>query len=426
MAIPLKYEQIKSKINNDESGCVLDMTEFEVLDIMKKENKSMSIIKLRIKCGCKNKEIFYTTYQNFNNKKHPKKQCNTCGEKIKFINKTKTTEKFKKEVLELVGTDYEVLTEYISAKDNILLRHKCGYEFTKTPDSFLGHGKRRGARCPKCEGLIRNKTTDYFKEEVFNLVGNEYEVLGEYITSETLILMKHSLCGSEYPVVPASFLSGRRCPKCFGTPKKTTEQFKKEVYTLVGNEYEILTEYITSNDHITIKHNKCGHDWECTPSGFINTNTRCPVCNESKGEQKVRHYCEKNNINFISQFIYKDLLSDYGNPLKFDFAIFNDIGKTDINFLVEYDGEFHYKAIPKYKGEPIKYAEERLVKQQYHDRLKDEYCENNNIKLIRIPYWEFEKVEQILINSIYDDKKIKLEIKDILIQNNINDTICVS
>ena len=358
MAIPLAYEQVKNKINNDNSGCVLDMTESEVLSLMQNENKSMSNIKFKIKCGCKNNAVFYTTFGNFNNKKHPKKQCNICGEKIKLINKTKTTDKFKKEVLELVGTDYEVLTEYISAKDDIMIRHICGYEFPKTPDSFLGHGDRRGARCPKCEGLIRNKTTDYFKEEVFNLVGNEYEVLGEYITSDTLILMKHSLCGREYDVTPNSFLYGRRCP----------------------------------------------------------------VCNESKGEQKIRYYFENNNINFTPQFIYGDLLSDKGNPLKFDFAIFYDKLKINLKYLIEYDGEFHYEVIKLCKNESIEVAEERLKKQQYHDRLKNEYCENNNIKLIRIPYWEFDSLENIL-----EDIIIKNNIRsEYIIQNNINNVVCVS
>ena len=39
------------------------------------------------------------------------------------------------------------------------------------------------------------------------------------------------------------------------TKKKSTEEFKKEVYDLVGNEYEVLGEYIKNDKKIKIKHN---------------------------------------------------------------------------------------------------------------------------------------------------------------------------
>lgn len=33
---------------------------------------------------------------------------------------------------------------------------------------------------------------------------------------------------------------------------------------------------------------------------------------------------------------------------------------------------------------------------QYHDAIKNKYCEDNNIKLLRIPYWDFDNIEEIL------------------------------
>ena len=30
------------------------------------------------------------------------------------------------------------------------------------------------------------------------------------------------------------------------------------------------------------------------------------------------------------------------------------------------------------------------------DKIKDQYCKNNGIKLIRIPYWEFKNSEEII------------------------------
>lgn len=44
--------------------------------------------------------------------------------------------------------------------------------------------------------------------------------------------------------------------------------------------------------------------------------------------------------------------------------------------------------------------EEQFLKVKENDKIKDEYCKNNNIKLIRIPYWEFNNIESILQQQI--------------------------
>lgn len=41
-------------------------------------------------------------------------------------------------------------------------------------------------------------------------------------------------------------------------------------------------------------------------------------------------------------------------------------------------------------------ALENFKQTQINDQTKNEYCRKNNIKLIRIPYWEFGNIEEIL------------------------------
>jgi len=55
---------------------------------------------------------------------------------------------------------------------------------------------------------------------------------------------------------------------------------------------------------------------------------------------------------------------------------------------IEYDGEYHYKK--------IKNREEQLMKTQERDKIKNQYCKDNDIKLIRIPYWDIDKIDNIL------------------------------
>ena len=60
------------------------------------------------------------------------------------------------------------------------------------------------------------------------------------------------------------------------------------------------------------------------------------------------------------------------------------------NLCIEFDGEQHFKSIKHFGGE------KRLSIQKIKDNIKTEYCKNNNIKLLRIPYYDFNNIEKIL------------------------------
>lgn len=46
-----------------------------------------------------------------------------------------------------------------------------------------------------------------------------------------------------------------------GYTKRNTESFKEEVYELVGDEYLVLGEYKNSHSKLLMKHDKCGCEW---------------------------------------------------------------------------------------------------------------------------------------------------------------------
>lgn len=76
----------------------------------------------------------------------------------------------------------------------------------------------------------------------------------------------------------------------------------------------------------------------------------------------------------------------------FDFAILND--DKSVKFLIEYDGIQHFEPRDAFGGE------EAFNYTLRKDKIKDDYCKNNNIKLIRIPYWELKRIEQILLEKL--------------------------
>ena len=321
-------------------------------------------------------------------------RCKVCKAKESHKKQTKSHEKFCKEVYDLVGCEYDVIEHYINSITPILVKHNtCGNIYPVVPQKFL-----LGRRCPECSRIQstvkRTKTQEQFEKEVFEKVGNEYSVLGEYTNTDTHIQMRHNCsdCNNhEYPVTPAKFLNGTRCPECFGTTLKTTKEFKQEVYNLVQDEYTVLGEYINSKTYVKMRHNKCNHEYNVKPSNFTCNGNRCPECNESKGEREVDRILTNKNVVHDSQYSFPDLLGLKGGLLAFDVPVFHDVEKKQLWFLIEYDGEFHY--------EPIM-GKKKFKTQQIHDKRKDEYCLAHSIPLLRIPYWEFDNIESIINNFI--------------------------
>ena len=105
----------------------------------------------------------------------------------------------------------------------------------------------------------------------------------------------------------------------------------------------------------------------------------------SRGEIKIEEILTQAGLVFKEEYIFPDLLSSSGRPLRFDFAVFDDDG--DIDFLIEYQGIQHYEAKSKFGGY------NGLRKQQYNDMRKREYCQKHGIKLIAIPYTDEGRID---------------------------------
>lgn len=292
----------------------------------------------------------------------------------------KTDEEFKKEVYDLVGNEYTFLDTYVNSYTKIKVKHnKCGLVYEVQPNAFL-----HNSRCPYCAYENYRKTDDEFKQEIYDLVGNEYVFLDSYVNNRTRIRVKHNKCGNVYKTTPGNFIHGNRCPYCSITGRKTDAEFKQEVFALIGDEYAFLDTYVNSRTKIRVKHNKCGHIYKVEPNSFIH-GSRCPYCNSPKGETIIIKILETLDINYEYQKTFDDLKDV--QPLSYDFYV------QDQRLLIEYQGEQHYRPKDLWGGD------DKFKIQQKHDKMKSDYAKFHNYKLITIPYKEdtFPKIKNYLL-----------------------------
>ena len=137
----------------------------------------------------------------------------------------------------------------------------------------------------------------------------------------------------------------------------------------------------------------CGRETDPDPTmnNLVRYHTLSGGCRKkSTWDIFIRKHLELNNINFIPQKIFNDCFNKNGTShLYFDFYL------TDFNTIIEYDGLQHFEPVMIWGGQ------EKLKKQQENDEIKNNYCKNKNIKLVRIPYTKSkEEIVQIINNII--------------------------
>lgn len=286
-------------------------------------------------------------------------------------------EKIISKSLEL-GVEY-IKGEYSSVDSVLTFKCKCGEEFERD----WRHVKRGQVKCKKCCG---NKK--YTIEEVKNKCRElGIECLSkEYKNNKAKMDFKCS-CGRSFSRAWADVVNNGQthCSVCCHSTPYTLDEVNE-----ICNSLGIVCledKYVNVNTKMKFKCS-CGEIFEKTFTQIVNLNQfRCKKCShsESLGECIIREFLEKNNIEFKQEYRIEDCRNK--NPLPFDFAILQD---NTVKLLIEFDGIQHFKPRDGFGGEQE--YNTRIV----NDEIKDNYCKLNGIKLIRIPYWEIRRIEEIL------------------------------
>lgn len=119
------------------------------------------------------------------------------------------------------------------------------------------------------------------------------------------------------------------------------------------------------------------------------TSLSCGCINISKGELKIQEILRNLNIKFITQYRFSECKNIKALP--FDFYL------PQYHYCIEYDGEHHFQIKEHFGGK------ESFQYRQHNDEIKNQYCKDNNIKLIRIPYWDYDKLNEEYLLSLIND-----------------------
>ena len=194
-------------------------------------------------------------------------------------------------------------------------------------------------------------------------------------------------CGNEILVKTDNLNSGNT-KSCGCLQKEKTS--KANFISLVGEKYGKLTviERVENNryDQICYKCKcECGGEVIVSGSNLKKGNTNSCGCLKSKGEMIINNWLQKNNIDFRSQYSFKDCILSTGRRPFFDFVLF----KNDKPYLIiEYNGKQHYEITGGWN------TEENLKNTQRRDKEKMQWCEENHYPVLVIKYNE--NIEEVL------------------------------
>lgn len=116
--------------------------------------------------------------------------------------------------------------------------------------------------------------------------------ISNYNGKEEKISAKCKVCEFIWEVRSGSLLRGYGCPKCAGNAAKSTDEFVKELRSKNSN-ITVLDEYKGANTRISVACNKCGIEWQATPSKLLNGHG-CPQCaKEITTNKRIERFIKK-------------------------------------------------------------------------------------------------------------------------------------
>lgn len=314
---------------------------------------------------------------------------------------TKTIDDIRKYVETTSNCKLLTNSKYTGQKQKMEFLCECGKVFTIALSSFRA---KQFKMCRSCANIIVNSqrlTLDDVKR--ITLETSECELLEDkYINNSTKMKFRCG-CGEIFYTSWSEFNrytpnnTSRKCNKCTNNYSWKYEEVvdfikHNSTATLIDTQYKTL--------HTKMKFKcQCGEEFTATFREFRDRmKRRCNSCarKRSSFEEHIVYILNKYKIKFIEQYTYDNCIGVRGvNKMPFDFYL------PDYNVLIEADGQHHFE---------VKFGrtESEFMDTQHNDIIKTNFCAENNIPLIRIPYWKASKSEEIILDEL--NKHVNTEV----------------
>jgi hypothetical protein len=287
-----------------------------------------------------------------------------------------TQKEFEDKIKLTTNGEYIVIGKYETRRTKVKLKHTiCNREWEVSPKIFFDNGKR----CPYCKSAIKIKSHNDFIIKINEIHDEKYDILSIYSGMRKDIIYKCKKHG-ELTSKAQTFLKNGCSKCCFDNKSKTNDQFISELKMMHGERIIPLEKYQRSKWKIKFKC-ECGYEWSAVANKVLR-GQGCSVCDVigSQGEKKIEEYLKNKKLVFTKQ--YSNEQCKYKYALRFDFYVENYV-------LIEYDGKQHFEPVD-FAGKGEEWATNDFKLRKKQDQIKNDFCIDNNIPLIRIPYWEVE------------------------------------
>ena len=368
----------------------------------------------------KNKEkiILYSSYEN--DKAFSKFKCLECnniftkqfsvvrqGVQCPECKKEINNKRRKEEIKKKTNNEYELISNFTRIADIHKFRHtKCDNIIEEKYEKIL---KNKACLCKYCNPKIEKQNTlRYSKEEqgkiqeekekeIFKITNGKLKLISNFTEKKDYHFFECK-CGEKIEYVYKNVDDKTVCKNC-----RILETADKYIKKHLGYDYKVVSKEYTDlsrKEPILVLHEKCNKVFECKFNSIVHSSYGCKYCKPdcSHGEYCIRNVLEENKILYKVEYHPENCY--YKSKLYFDIACFY---KDELICLIEYDGEQHF--CPR----PVKNAYDESVKRfestAKRDLVKNKYCEDNNIPLLRIKYDQEKLIDTMVLDCINNPQK---------------------
>lgn len=348
--------------------------------------------KTKVNVVCPKHGDFYPTPSNHMNGS----KCPKCASIIKNNNQKIKFDEFVKRASKLFDNKYTYIDDNFDYKKTMKCECKKHGIFNLNPERHI----TRLSECPKCIEERNKISLDEFIIKSNIIHNNKYDY--SMVNFKTLRDKIEIICpkhGRFIQYATHHIHNKKGCKHCEKENSINTYllNFIKDCNIIHNNKYDYSkVNLVKLKNKIEIICPIHGSFFK-RPNEHLNKKSGCQLCKSSKGEKKVRSFLIKNRIKFDEQKRFKECINI--RKLPFDFYL------PKLNICIEYDGEQHFNSVDKWGGD------DRFNNIKTNDSIKNDFCIRNNIKLIRIPYTEYDNIDTILTENILNYKNnIKLDV----------------